>query len=144
EGGRFGTVDLDRVRVAEAAGALDPLDAVRLEEARDALGHLVDDAVLPLVRGLEVEAGLPDLDAELGEGLLGFLEREGGLHPGLGRDAPDAQAGAAELRLFLYADGLGAELCGADRRGVAARPAAEDGNVTVHSGSSRWGSVWFG
>ena len=104
--------------------ALDPFDAVRLEERRDPARHLLDDAVLPLVRGREVEVGLPDLNAELAEGLLGFLDRERGLHPGLRRDAPDAQAGAAELRLLLDADGLGAELRGADRGGVAAGTAA--------------------
>src|SRR6266516_4854404 len=36
-------LDRDRVGVLEAAGALDPLDAVGLEEAGDALRHLVDD-----------------------------------------------------------------------------------------------------
>ncbi len=126
------TLDRDRVRVGEAARALDPLDAVRLEEARDAAGHLLDDSVLPLVRSREVELRLAHLHAELGERLLGLLDRERGLHPGLGRDAPDAQAGAAELRLLLDADGLGAQLRGPDRRRVAAGAAAEDGDVTFH------------
>ena len=126
------TLDRDRVRVLEAAGALHPLDAVGLEEAGDARGHLLDDPGLPLVRGREVELRRPDLDAELAEGLLGFLDRERGLHPGFRRDAADAKARAPELGLLLDADGLGAKLCGADRSRVAAGPAAEDGNVTVH------------
>src|SRR2546423_2733868 len=99
-------LDRDRVRVREAAGALHPLDAVRLEEARDAARHLLDDAGLPLVRGAEVEARLADLDAELCEGLLGLLERERRLHPGLRPDAADTQARAAELGLFFDADPL--------------------------------------
>ena len=115
--------------------ALDPLDAVRLEEARDALRHLLDDAGLPRVRGREVELRLADLDAELREALLGLLERERGLHPRLRRDAPDAQARAAELGLLLDAGDLRAELGGADRGGVAAGAASEDGDVNVHSSS---------
>ena len=58
EGDVLPALDRDRVRVLEAALALHPLDAVRLEEARDAARHLLDDAVLPLVRRAEVELGL--------------------------------------------------------------------------------------
>ena len=53
-------LDRDRVRVVEAARALHPLDAVRLEEAGDALRHLLDDAGLPGVRRGEVERRLAD------------------------------------------------------------------------------------
>src|SRR5262249_28958955 len=74
-----------------------------------------------------------------GEGLVGFLERVGRLHPGLGRNAPDAEARAAELRLLLDADRLGAELRGADRGGVPARAAAEDSYVTFHGFGSSLG-----
>ena len=45
-----------------------------------------DDGGLPLVRLREVELRLVHIDAELGEALLGRLEEERGLHPGLGRD----------------------------------------------------------
>ena len=103
-----------------------------LKQARDAAGHLLDDARLPLVRRREVELRLADLDAELREASLGLLDRERGLHPRLRRDAADAQARAAELGLLLDADGLRAELRGADRGGVAARAAAQDGDVTFH------------
>ena len=87
-----------------AAGALHPLDAVRLEQARDPAGHLLDDRRLPLVRARQVELGRADLDPELAKALLGLLQREGGLHPRLRRDAADAQAGAAELGLLLDTD----------------------------------------
>ena len=129
-------LDGDRGRAREPAGALDPLDAVRLEEAGDAAGHLLDDAVLPGGRLPEVELRLGDADAELRERLAGVVERVRGLHPGLGRDAPDAQAGAAELRLLLDADDLAPELGGANRCGVPGRPASEDGDVTFHAGST--------
>ena len=68
-------LDRDRVRVLERARALDPLDAVRLEERRDAAGHLLDDAGLPLVRGGEVELRLVDGDAELGERVARLVQR---------------------------------------------------------------------
>ena len=92
----------------------------------------LDDAGLPRVRRGEVEPRLADLDAELREALLGLLQRERGLHPRLRRDAADAQAGAAELRLLLDARDLRAELRGADRGGVAAGASAQDGDVNVH------------
>src|SRR5207249_3962473 len=126
------TLNRDRGRVREAALALDPLHAVGLEERGDALRHLVDDARFPGIGRGEVQPRLADLDAELRERLPGLLERERGLHPRLGGDAPDAEAGASELGLLLDADGRRAELRGSDRRRVAAGAAAEDGNVTLH------------
>src|SRR3972149_1688863 len=130
-------LDGDGVRVPEAAGALHPLDPVRLEEAGDALRELTHDRGLPRVRGSEVELWLPHLHAELAEGLLRLLERVRGLHPRLRRDAADAQARAAESLLLLDADRLRAELGGADGGGVAAGASAEDGDVTLHAGSPR-------
>ena len=60
-------VDRDRVRVLERARALDPLDAVGLEEARDAARHLLDDGGLPLVGVGEVELRLGDRTPSLPE-----------------------------------------------------------------------------
>ena len=132
EGDVLPALDGDRVRVLERAGALDPFDPVRLQEHGDAARHLLADLRLPLVGNGEVELWGADLDTEAGEGLLGLLDRERGLHPRLGRDAADAQAGAAELGLALDAGHLAAELRGADRSGVPARPAAEHGYVEIH------------
>ena len=58
EGDVLPALDRDRVRVLEVADTLHPLDAVRLEEARDPAGHLLDDRRLPLVRGRQVELRL--------------------------------------------------------------------------------------
>ena len=118
------------------AVALHPLDAVRLEEGRDALRHLLDDAGLPLVRGRRSRAGARRrLTPSLANVSSRLLQRERGLHPRLRRDAADAQAGAAELGLLLDAGDLRAELRRADRGGVAAGAAAEDGDVTLHRSS---------
>ena len=88
EGDVLPALDRDRVRVLEAAGALHPLDAVRLEEARRRRSVIC--LTTPSFHSFavaEVELRLADVDAELGEGLLGLLERERGLHPRLRRDA---------------------------------------------------------
>ena len=137
EGHVLPALDRDRVRVLERAGALDPLDAVRLEERRDAAGHLLDDRGLPLVRLAEVELRLADLDAELAERVARLMDEVRRLHPRLRRDAADTQARAAELGLLLDADDLRAELRRADRGGVAAGAAAQDGDVDFHLVSSR-------
>src|SRR5581483_2976592 len=134
EGDVLAALDRDRVRVLEGALALHPLDTVCLEQARDAAGHLLDDAGLPLVRGSEVERGVVDLDAELGEGLVRLVQEVRGLHPGLGRDAADAEARAAEVGLLLDACDLRAELRRTDRRRVSARAAAQDCDVEFHDG----------
>src|SRR5581483_3354605 len=127
---------------AEASGALHPFDTVRLEEARNALRHLLHDAGLPRIRRTEVELRLADVDAELREALLCLLQRERGLHPRLRRNAADAQARAAELRLLLDARDLRAELCGANRCGIAAGAAPEHGDVYVHISSLVGNAVW--
>ena len=137
EGDVLAALDGDRVRALEAAVALHPLDAVRLEEAGDALRHLLDDARLPLVRGAEVELRLGRrCTPSFAKLLVGLVQEVRGLHPRLRRDAPDAQAGAAELGLLLDARDLRAQLGGADRGGVAAGPAAQDCDVYVHAGRS--------
>ena len=48
---------------------------------------------------------------------------------GLGRDAADVQAGAAQLVVFFNERGFQSVLTGADRGGVPGRPAADDGHV---------------
>ena len=67
----------------------------------------------------------PSLTPELVERVLGFLQRERRLYPSLRRDAPDAQARAAELRLALDARDPGPELRGPNGRGVATGPLRE-------------------
>ena len=130
-------LDRDRVRAGERPLAVDPLDAVRLEQGGDAAGHLVDDGVLPRGDRGEVERRVGGPDAELGERLARVVVGVRALHPRLRRDAPDAQARAAELRLGLDARDLAAELRGADRRRVAGRPSSENCDVDIHGGNPR-------
>src|SRR6266516_426024 len=132
EGDVLAAFDGERVRVLERAVPLDPVDAVRLEERSDALRHLLDDAVLPLVRLAEFELEATELHAQLVERVLGLFQRERSLHPGLRRDAPDAEARAAELGLALDAGDLRAELRSPDRGRITTWPPAENDNVDFH------------
>ena len=126
-------VEGDRPRVFEAAASLEPRHVVRLEEGRDAAGHLLDDRRLPLVRLREVERGLSRDDAELRVDVARRMECVRGRDPGLRRDAADAETGAAELRLPIDACDTRAQLCRPDRRRVARRAATQDGNVEFHA-----------
>src|SRR5262249_62242404 len=69
----FALLDRDRVRTLEAAEALRPGDAVRLEQRRHPARHLLDDGGLPFVRGGEVEPRLrcyhPELRVDLTRGV---------------------------------------------------------------------------
>ena len=114
--------------------ALDPLDAVRLEERGDAAGHLLDDAVLPGGDRGEVERRLADLRRRASRTSPARRGSACALctHALVGMQ-PDAQAGAAERGLLLDAHDLAAELGGADRGRVPGRAASEDGDVDIHS-----------
>ena len=59
-----------------------------------------------------------------------LLERVRGLHPRLRRDAADGDARPANA-ILLDEHHAGAELGGADGGRVAARPAPEDGDITL-------------
>ena len=122
----------ERVCVLERSRSPDPLDAVGLEQERHAPGHPFHGRGLPLVRHGKLELRRVEPDAELAEGFLGLFQRERRLHPCLGRDAADAQACPAQLRLALDARHACTELCRTDRSGIASRAAPENGDVDVH------------
>ena len=118
----------------EPAAALDPVDLVLLEEQLDAAGQPLDDLVLAGVHLLHVEAEVPGR-RRVAERQAPFLpvlrdlERVRVLEQRLGRNAAPVQAGAAEHRRALDHGGLQAELRGADRGDVAARPGADHDDV---------------
>ncbi len=68
------------------------------------------------------------LDAELG-GIPEMVEDLGAVEQGLRRDAADVQARSAELVVLLDQGRFESVLAGADRRRVAGRSTADDGNV---------------
>ena len=102
-----------------------------LEQRADAAGQPADDAVLPFDGSGEIDGRTLDRDAERRERRLldGVSERIGRMDQRLRRNAADIEAGAAEaaaLAALLDQHDVEAELAGADRRDVAAGPAADD------------------
>jgi len=115
------------------------VDFVRLEQRRDAAGELRDDFVLAREHLRRVHARIADADAVRGKRVLQFVKLLGGIQQRLGRNAADIQASAAQCRTALGAGALvdahhaQAQLRGANRRHITARPAADDDDiVTVH------------
>src|SRR5207249_4813702 len=112
---------------------------------------VLDDLVLALEHGAEVEFDLGQLDAEPGGVVAGLGVELAGVEQGLAGDAADVQAGAAErlARPLLDAGYLLAELGGADGRDVAARPGPDHDQIKAlgHCGADlrrgTWGREWF-
>ena len=110
-------------------------DARRLEQPKDALRHLPDDAALALLHRGHIESEAVDLDA-MGRKLVlcavvklrGFQQRFRGDTPGV--EAGSAKGGAAVAILPLVNAGdAQLVLCRADRGGIARGPAADDDDV---------------
>jgi hypothetical protein len=137
--------DRQAVGRGEARGALDVVDLVFLEEILDAARVLADDLVLPRHHGREIEIDAGDLDAVLGERMLGLGIFLRGLQQRLRGNAADIEAGAAGRAAPVDAGGLEAELRRADRGDIAAGTAADDDDVVgvSHPLSSRRSSGWL-
>jgi hypothetical protein len=110
------------------------LDLVLLEQPGDAARQPGDDRVLPLHHLGQVELEVADDDPVAGELVLGLEEVLGGVEQGLGRDAPDVQAGAAEALILLDAGDPHAELGRADGGDVPAGAGADDDQVVGRGG----------
>jgi hypothetical protein len=68
--------------------------------------------------------------------VFGEEEFFGGVEEGLGGDAADAEAGAAEAVFFVDAGGFEAELGGADGGDVSAGASADDDEVVAAGGGA--------
>ena len=103
---------------------------LRLFSSEPRPGHeAVDDRVLAGQRRAPVDRRLAGVDAEVRR-LVDVQVGGGRLEQLLGRDAPDVQAGAAELALLDHGD-VEPRRRAVERRGVAAGTAADDDDVVV-------------
>jgi len=102
---------------------------VLLEERLDPLGERRDDVVLPLHQRGQIEGHAAHADAVGGEFVGRLLVLVARLEQGLGGNAADPQAGAAELRLPLDDRRREPPLGRPDRRHVAPRTAADHHHV---------------
>ena len=94
-------LDGDRVRVLEAAAPFTHSTPLALKSPAT---PVVGWSTIPSFHSfaLAKSSSGRHVHADLGEGLLSLLEREErGLHPCLGRDAPDAETGASEAVFLL-------------------------------------------
>ena len=102
------------------------------EQHLDALGVLVDDAVLALLHLGVIEARVFDVDA-VGFGVDEVLPDIGGVEQALGGDTSHQETGPAELGLFFDEGGFQSVLAGADGSGVAAGTTPDDDEIVGHS-----------
>jgi hypothetical protein len=128
--------DRELARPGEARLAADDLDLTPGGQLRESAREPVDRALLERTHALEVDRRRAEGDA-LGFGVAGVGEHLGDVQQRLGGDAPDVQAHAPEALVALDEDDLEAEVRGAERGGVAARPGADDDHVGVHSRALR-------
>ncbi len=124
-------VDRQRARRGEGGAASDAFDLVLAEQIIDPAGVGGDHLVLPRHHGRQVERHVADLDAVLRQRMLRLGEMLRRLQQRLRRDAADIEAGAAERGALFDAGDAHAELRRADRRDIAARPAADHDDVEI-------------
>jgi hypothetical protein len=99
-------LDGNAMLVDEAAGALDVVDLVLLEEVLDALGKPGNRIVFRLEHDGEVELEAFDVDAALGKVVLRLVELVRVIQHRLGRDAANVETCSAERTTLLNACSL--------------------------------------
>uniref|UniRef100_A0A0N4ZZC5 PE-PGRS family protein n=1 Tax=Parastrongyloides trichosuri TaxID=131310 RepID=A0A0N4ZZC5_PARTI len=114
--------------VRKLGPALDDLDLGLLQQGGDARVQLLDHAVLPLDRLRQVDGRGRGGDAQgsVAGGLGHRLILARCVDDGLGRNAADVQAGAAEARRGVHQHGLQPQLAATDPRHIAAGSGADD------------------
>ena len=120
---------IHHVALLQAAGAARPRHLVLLEQKLDALGVRTDNVVFALHHLREVHRHLLDDDAVFGSRVFREFEMFTAGKQCLGWNASDVDAGAAQRLVHLDADGIEAELRGADGGDVAAGAAADDDDI---------------
>ena len=109
----------------ETAEAADDFDVTLLEQRADAHVELGDDLVLVGEHRGDVEGELLRADEAMLLAVDGVLIDFGGVEQGLGGDAADVEAGAAEGVVLLHEGHLEAELAGFDGGDIATRAGAD-------------------
>ena len=111
--------------------ALDHGDLARLGQRAEAAGQLGHHAVLELAQARRGRSSACRTRAPRWRALLRVGDHLRGVQQGLGRNAADVQADAADARVALDEDHLLAEVRRAKRRGVAAGAGAQHQHLGV-------------
>ncbi len=131
--------DLDHVARLQFTETVVGGDLVGLEQHGDAASELLDDLVLAANHRFDVHLGILEADAMVAKDVAHVPELARGVQQRLGRDAAHAQAGTAQRRLAILAQGsvdaggLQTQLRGADGGVVAGRTGTDDDNVELFS-----------
>ncbi len=128
--GALEALDAQDVRRGELREAADDLDLALLGQPLEALRQARDDRLLPAAQPVDVDLRLAERDA-LALALLGLGDHARDVEQRLRRDAADVEADPAEPLVALDEDDLQAEVGGAERGRVPARPGAEHDDVGV-------------
>ena len=121
----------------QPAMAHEPVDLVRLEQARNTVRELAHDTGTPFLHGGEVELHAAGLDAVFTELVFSAVVQLGRLQQCLRRDTARVQAGTAErvaavpVLPFVDARDFLAVLRRPDRRHIACGPGAYDDDVVA-------------
>src|SRR5208282_5370235 len=105
------------------------VDLVLFQQEGDALHIGGDRVVLVLHHGGEIEFRLAGDDAERADSMGDLFKNFGSVQQGLGRNAADVEAGAAESLALFDNGGFQAELGGANGADIAARAGADDNEI---------------
>src|SRR5664279_1836906 len=127
-------LDLDGVnavlgRAGQLAVALDHRDFVLLHQELQALGVLVDDALLALLNARPVEGDSGGVLQAEGGAIFHVVKDFGVKQQRFGRDAAHVEAGSSQVGVFFDDGGFQAQLSGADGRSVPSGPATDDGYI---------------
>ena len=126
----------ERLRVGKLRPALDHPHAALLGQLLQAAGERGDHLVLAGPHGVEIQLGLGEADAPLGQ-VPGVGHGLGHVQQGLGGDAAPQQADAAQPRLAVHQRDLHAQVGRQERRRVTARSAAQHDELCIHGGIPR-------
>ncbi len=107
------------------------VDLVLAQQESHALDVAVDRLVLETEHGGQIERGCADLDAHAGEGMPGLVEPLRRMQQGLGGNAPDVEAGAAEGLFLLDHGHFHAELGRPDGAHIASGAGADDDEIVT-------------
>ncbi len=139
---------LDDVARLQLAEAVVRGDLVGLEQHRDAAGELLHDLVLAADHGGHVHLGVVEADSVVAEQVAHVPELARGIQQRLGRNAAHAQAGTAQCRLAVLAQGrvdagdLHAQLRRTDGGVITGRTGTDDDDVELFAHficSREWG-----
>jgi len=121
--------------IEEGPQALQVLHLAALGHAGETAGELAHHLVLVGAQLVDVDVRRGEADAAVAQ-VPGFFEHGGDVQQGLGRNAADVEADAAQGGIALHQHGLHPQVGGAEGGGIAARTGAQHQHLAFHVGTA--------